>query len=106
MLHILLIVVFFRISQIRLEILKSFYEILGSEKQQDSFVETEAEIETGNNRLFLAEIEVPEMQNDDLAEADQSHLEVELDEQEGAVGGILDGNVQVMCHICKCLILF
>lgn len=85
----------------RLDILKLFYEILGAEKQQDSYVEQEIEIETmGNNRLFMTEVEVPpQIQNDDLAEADQSHLEIELDEQEGAVGGILEeivGNAQVM----------
>lgn len=82
-----------RISQIRLEILKAFYEILGSGKQTDAEVETEAQ-----GQDFLREIEM--QQNDDLVEADRSHLEMELEEQEGAVGGILEerggsGNAQV-----------
>lgn len=105
-LFISIAIIFFviiRISQIRLELLKSFYEMLGSEKQrQTSYVETEVEIETlnSNNRSFMAELEVPQMENDDLAEADQSQIEMELEEQEGAVGGILEdrtGNAQVMC---------
>lgn len=103
---------FLRISQIRLEILKSFYEMLGSERQQEFYAETENTSESlpvGSNRLFTAEVEVPQMQNDDLAEADQSQLEIELEEQEGAVGGILEdevGSTQVGgCVNCKYLIL-
>lgn len=69
--------------------------MLGSEKQSASYMEAEVEIET---LRFVPEVEVPQMQNDDLAEADQSHLEMELEEQEGAVGGILEAsNAQVMC---------
>lgn len=83
-----------------MEILKAFYGLLGSEKQSEVEVETmNASIPTGNNRIFMAEVEV---QNDDLVEADRSHLEVELEDQEGAVGGILEGSAQVMCHICIC----
>lgn len=62
---------------------------MGAEKQQEVEVE---------NQLFMPEVQMPQMQNDDLAEADQSHLEMELEEQEGAVGGILEervGNAQV-----------
>lgn len=80
--------------------------MLGSEKQE-SYVKSDIEIEplssstvpVGNNRTFMGEIELPQMQNDDLAEADQSQLEMELEEQEGAVGGILEervGSTQVM----------
>lgn len=106
MFFVVLINFYLRISQIRLELLKSFYEMLGSEKQSASYIEAEVDLETLPNRIFVPEVEVPQMQNDDLAEADQSHLEMELElEQEGAVGGILEvGNAQVMC-MCKYLIL-
>lgn len=39
---------------------------------------------------FVEESNTPQMQNGDLAEADQSHLEVQEEEEEGAVGGVMN----------------
>lgn len=85
-----------RISKVRLEILKSICEILGPEKQEQQIsndiiiVASNAE-STGEYLIGIGESETPQMQNDDLTEADQRQLETEPEEQEGAVGGIVMG---------------
>lgn len=50
----------------------------------------EALPELGENAIFTEDsaANLPEIHNEDLAEADQSHLEV-ADDEEGAVGGII-----------------
>lgn len=98
---------FCRIGDVRLQVLRALCDLFHNTASSSDFlrevtenssevkndlanISTQCDIlpELAANVVFVEESIAPQMHNEDLAEADQSHLEV-VDDEEGAVGGII-----------------